>query len=212
MTDQTDPLERIQLCAPYRLAALSARKVQRFDLAPDGDLRARIAQALDIRGLRKFSFKGELRPIGRSDWMLEGALGATVVQDCAITLAPVTTRIDEAVTRRYVAQMPEPTGIEAEMPDDDTLDPLPDAIDPGAVALEALLLALPPFPRAPGAELTADGVLQAAPEGTAPIDSDRPRPFAVLEGLRDKLTGSAQSAEAQAGNDASGTPEPGQDR
>ena len=193
MTDPDDPLSHIRLCAPWRLAALSARKVQRFDLTPDAELRARIAQALDIRGLRKFSFKGELRPVGRADWLLDGALGATIVQDCAITLAPVTTRIDEQVLRRYVADMPEPAGLEAEMPDDDTLEPLPDMIDAGAVALEALLLALPPFPRAPGAELTADGVMQAAPEGAAPIDSDRPRPFAVLEGLRDKLAGPAQS-------------------
>lgn len=151
-------------------------------------MRAAIAAALDIRGLRKFSFAGELRPEGRRDWILQAKLGATVVQDCAITLDPVTTRIDEDVTRRYLAEMPEPSGLEVEMPEDDTIEPLGVEIDPSAVALEALLLALPAFPRATGAELAPEGELRAAPAGADPAELDtRPKPFAALAALRDKL-------------------------
>ena len=189
---QDDPLAGLQLCPVVALGQLNARKAVRIDLAPDAELRARIAQALDIRGLRKFTFAGELRPVGRRDWELRAHLGATIVQDCAITLAPVTTRIDEQVLRRYLADMPEVSALEMEMPEDDTTEPLGRSIDPGAVALEALLLALPAFPRADGAELTPEGVLRAAPDGAADAKDDRPRPFAVLARLKDAAqTGSS---------------------
>ncbi len=77
------------------------------------------------------------------DWRLEAKLGATVVQPCVVTAEPVTTRIDDPVTRRYLAQMPEPQGDEVEMPEDDSAEPLPDVLDLSAVMAEALALALP---------------------------------------------------------------------
>lgn len=191
MHTQNDPLAGLELCPVVALGQLNARKAVRIDLAPDAELRARIAQALDIRTLRKFTFAGELRPIGRRDWELSAHLGATVVQDCAITLAPVTTRIDEQVVRRYLADMPEVSALEMEMPEDDTAEPLGRFIDVGAVALEALMLALPPFPRADGAELTPEGILRAAPDSAADGADDRPRPFAVLARLKaDREAGS----------------------
>ncbi len=168
---------------------MSARKAVRFDIVPDAAMRTALAERLDIRGLRKFSFKGELRPSGRSDWVLEGVLGATFVQDCAITLDPVTTRVDEPVRRHYVTEMPAPEGPEAEMPEDDSIELLGPVIDPGAVAIEELVLAIPPFPRAAGVELTPEGTLYAAPDGADPIEDARPKPFAGLAALRDKLAG-----------------------
>jgi uncharacterized metal-binding protein YceD (DUF177 family) len=189
VTQAPDPFAQISLCAPFRLSALSARKAVRFDISADAPTRTALAVALGIRALRKFTFKGELRPEGRGDWVLEGAFGATFVQDCAITLDPVTTRVDEMVTRRYVTELPVNEGPELEMPEDDSLEVLGQFIDPGAVAIEELVLALPPFPRAAGVELTEDGVLRAAPEGADPVEDLRPRPFAALAQLRDKMAG-----------------------
>jgi len=57
-------------------------------------------------------------------------------------------------------------------------DPLGDRIDLGLVATEALALAVPAYPRRPGAALVS-------PVGTP--DEDRPKPFAALEALRGKL-------------------------
>ena len=91
-----------------------------FSLAPDAAFCAALAEELDIRGVRKLRFDGELRPSGDSDLELNARLGVTVVQDCVVTLEPVTTRIDEDVTRLYLANMPDPEGEEAEMPEDDT--------------------------------------------------------------------------------------------
>jgi hypothetical protein len=90
-----------------------------------------------------------------------------------ISAEPVTTRIDTPVVRRFLREMPVPTEPEAEIPDDDTLEPLGPVIDPGAVMAEALALALPDYPRAPGAAL---------PEGLAP--EPLANPFAALAALR----------------------------
>lgn len=168
---------------PFRTAELAGRRPTRFRLLPDAAARARIAADLGIEAIPALSFAGELRPSGRHDWLLEADLAATVVQPCIVTLAPVTTRIAERVTRRYLAEMPEPEGEEVEMPQDDSAEPLPERIDAGAVMCEALALALPLYPRAEGAELGAAGF---APPGAEPLGEEVTRPFA---GLADLLRG-----------------------
>ncbi len=168
---------------PLRVADLAARKPTRFDLAPDAAARGAMAADLGLSGLEKLNMRGELRPQGRGDWVLEATFGATVTQPCIVTLAPVVTRIEERVLRRYIADMPEPEGEEIEMPEDDSAEPLPAVIDLGAVLTEALALALPLYPRADGAELGT--VSQAAP-GAEPITDEATRPFAGLAELMKK--------------------------
>lgn len=165
---------------PFRVADLAAKKPTRFRLAPTAAERAGIAAELGLSELPAVSFVGDLHPIGRRDWELRAELTATVVQPCVVTLVPVTTRIAETVVRRYLAEMPEPDGDEVEMPEDDTAEPLAAVIDAGAALTEALALALPLYPRAPGAEL---GAFQHAAPGTAPLGDETLRPFAGLAGL-----------------------------
>lgn len=166
---------------PLRVADLPTRRPQPFHLRPGPEARARIIAELGVTGLRKLDFRGTLQAEGRHDWRLEGRLGATVVQPCVITAEPVTTRIDTDVLRRFLRDLPEPDGAEAEMPEDDTLEPLGPVIDPGAVMVEALAIALPDYPRAPGAELGEAGF---APPGAAPIAGERRNPFAALAALK----------------------------
>ncbi len=175
----TDPLT-----LPFPVRSLSPKKPTRFDLTPDAATRAAVAAALNITAIEALSFKGEFRPIGRRDVLLEAQLVARVVQPCGITLAPVKTAISETVIRRYVANWVDPDAAEVEIPDDDTSERLPDTIDAGAVALEALALALPLYPRAPGAEL---GQAVFAEPGEAPLTDADLKPFAGLAGLKDKL-------------------------
>lgn len=170
-----------------RLADPGQRGTHPFTLAPDAAGRAAVAQALGILEVRKLRLEGKLVPQGRRDWTLEAMLGATVVQECVVTLAPVVTRIDEPVTRRYLADLPEPALGETEMPEDDSIEELPASLDLGAVMIEALALALPPFPRAPDA---APVDLTVTEPGAAPLDAGAVRPFAGLAGLRDRLAGS----------------------
>ena len=172
----TEPLAALSL--PMAVADLPARRASAFHLRPDAGQRAELARDLDLLALRKLDFRGTLAPDGARDWRLEGTLGATVVQPCIITAEPVTTRLDVPVTRRFLAQMPEPEGDESEIPDD-SLEPLGTEIDPGAVMVEALALALPDYPRASGAEL---GEIEAAPPGAAPLRTESP--FAALRALK----------------------------
>ncbi|TBX25954.1 YceD family protein [Nioella sediminis] len=171
----------------YALSELSTKTPTRFEIVPDAPARAGLAADLGIDGIRKLRFAGEIRADGKRDWRLDGKLGATVVQPCVVTLAPVTTRIDVEVTRRFLARMPDlalDEDGEAEMPEDDTIEPLGSHIDPAMVMAEALALNLPLYPRADGAEL---GSVSVAEPGVAPLTDEAAKPFAALAELRDKL-------------------------
>lgn len=176
-----------QIAPIILVASLNGRKPRQIQIQPDATSCAEIAGYLGLSALRKLRFDGTLRPQGKQDWTVSGQLGATVVQPCAITLAPVTTRIDTAVTRTFIADWSEPDGDEVEMTLDETLDPLGNRIDLSAIVIEALALAIPDFPRAEGAELAQDGVLRAAPDGESPLSDEAVKPFAALAALRDKL-------------------------
>lgn len=170
---------------PIRIADLPADQAYAFALRPDAAGCAAIAARLGLRGLRKLRFAGTLAPLGRDDWQLRADLGATVVQDCVVTLAPVTTRIDEPVARSYLAAMPDlPEGEEIAMPADDTLEPLPAVLDLGAVMFEALALALPAYPHAEGVAPVRQSY---APPGAAPLAEEVEKPFAGLAALKGKL-------------------------
>lgn len=184
-------LPTLPLSLPFRSGGLSSRKPTRFDLTPDAKVRAQLATLLDLLSLPKMRFTGEIRPAGGRDFVLEAELSATVVQPCGITLEPVTTVLQDRVLRHYLADMPEPKADEVEIPEDDSAEALPDVIDAGAVATEALALALPLYPRAPGAAL---GAIAAAPQGIAPLRDDDLKPFAGLAALKARLEdGSGQA-------------------
>lgn len=163
----------------HRLRAdrLPARKPTEIDLTPDVAARDRIAASLDLLDLPVLRLTGQLAAAPADAWQFEGRLTATAVQPCGITLAPVTTQIDEAVRRVWSPHVTDTSDlpVEIEMGDDET-EPLESEIDIGAMLLEALTLALPAFPRAPGAKLDDSAGEAAQPDKTR-------RPFAGLADL-----------------------------
>lgn len=167
-----------------RVAHLNPRQPTGFALRPGDEARQAIAAELGISGLPKLRFDGEIRAEGGEGWRLAGRLVARVIQPCVVTLAPVRTRLDEAVTRRFSPHLGTPEGDDVEMPDE-TLEPLGQFIDLHAVMIEALALALPEYPRAHGASLPT-AVAGAEPDET---DGETRRPFAGL----DQLIGRAAS-------------------
>lgn len=172
---------------PLRPADLATHEPTRFELVLEEASCAAIARDIDVSGLRKVRFKGELKPIGKRDWQLSAHLGATVTQECVVTLAPVTTRIEEDVTRQWLAAARKTVEEEeVEMPEDVTQDPLGEVIDLGEVLIETLALALPLYPRAEGADLAEQNF---AEKGITPMTDEDARPFAGLASLRDKLAG-----------------------
>ncbi len=166
------------------LARLAKTEPTPFRVAPEAVDLAALQRELDLLGLRKLRFEGQLIPEGRNDWRLEAMLGATAIQPCAITLAPVTTRIDTPVLRRYSADFVAPGDAEAEMPEDDSLEPLPESVDLVELLTEALALALPDFPRAAGAEL---GEAVFTEPGAKPLTEEGAKPFAGLAALKETL-------------------------
>jgi uncharacterized metal-binding protein YceD (DUF177 family) len=164
-----------------RLASLSRHEQHDFAFEPGSDLVSELLEEFGLLKLRKARLTGRLTPEGRRDWHLEATFGATVVQPCSVTLAPVTTRIDTAVERRFVADFAQPEEAEAEMPEDDTTEPLPDVLDLAALFAETLSIELPDFPRAEGASF---GEAVFAPPGAEPLTADKVRPFGALEALK----------------------------
>lgn len=168
---------------PYRSGAVSGRKTIRFTFAPDQAARAAIAQVLGLLDLPEFVLKGELQPKGRIDVALRADLTALVVQPCSVSMAPVTSRLSDRVERNYRHDFEDPKGDEVEMLGDDA-ESLPEVIDVAAVAIEALALALPLYPRAKGVDL---GALVATPPGAVPLTDEALKPFAGLAGLADLM-------------------------
>lgn len=168
----------------FTSADLAKRTPKSFAVETDADTREEIALSLDISAIKKLRLEGTLKPFGKKDWQLEAKLGATAVQPCVVTLDPVTTRIDETVTRLYLAEWndPEPDS-EVEIPEDDS-EPLGTEIDLVAIMTEALSLALPPYPRADGAALGE--AIYSAP-GVQPMTDDDAKPFAGLAELKKNM-------------------------
>ena len=144
------------------------------------------AMAADIGAIeiKKLRFEGVVVSTGTSDWLLTGRLGATVVQECVVSLAPVKTRLDAKVARNFTTEEAAGTTRSyAPVPDLD-IEVVEGSIDLAAVAREALLLELPTYPKIEGAEAE----LSNFPGGTEPeFHEDGRRPFASLSELRNRL-------------------------
>ena len=171
-----------------RIADLNERRPTRFELTFDAAQIRQFAEELNLISLKKLRFKGELTAKGRDQWEMTADLGATVQQDCVISFAPVTTRIDEKITRRYVPeavfeQVAEDEEI-AEVSGDEAMDILPAEIDLGDVFRETLVLALPDYPRAEGVQL---GERIFSEEGVKPMRDTDAKPFAGLAALKEKM-------------------------
>lgn len=160
------------------VAQLMAKRRTGLRFTPDADQRRAVAKVLGLLDLPAFSFEAEVEPQGR-DLVLTGRLVAHAVQACIVTLAPVPARINQPVQRRYLSDWQAPEGDEAEIPEDDTIEPMPVSIDLAGVAIEALALALPEYPRAKGAAL---GAHEFPPPG-ASDDAETRKPLADLAAL-----------------------------
>ncbi len=167
----------------FRTGGLSPRKPTRFAYEADGGALAAFAADLGLLALRSLRLTGEILPSGRNELVLTAQLVAEADQPCVVTLTPVRARINEQIRRRYVADLTPPEGDEVEMPEDDSVEPMPEMIDLAVIAAEALALALPLYPRAPGAEL---GQTVTAAEGVAPLTDADLKPFAGLAALTRK--------------------------
>lgn len=148
--------------------------------------RAAIAQWLNVPSVPALSAELAIERVGAGEASASGTIKAEVELICGISLDPfvqsVTIPVTASFRRTPTHALPKPDSISsAPELDIDTEEPrewTQSGIDLGALVVEELSLALPDFPRKPGAELPA-GL-------TDPADEPPPNPFAVLKGLTGK--------------------------
>ena len=146
---------------------------RRLTLAASPEVRAQIGSDLDLEDVRALGAELVVRP-----WLdgmeIEGRVEALATRLCGVTLEPFDVAIGEPLKVRIVPQgspnAPQAEGeivvdLEAEDPPDEAAA---DGVDPSAYVVEALALALDPFPRKPGAVFES------------PAASDPTSPFAAL--------------------------------
>ncbi|OUS06875.1 hypothetical protein A9Q96_08925 [Rhodobacterales bacterium 52_120_T64] len=157
-----------------------------FDEVPTENETDEMATLFDVVSIRKMRFAGSISPHEDAGWLLEGKLGATVSQNCVVTLERVRTRLDLDVRRIFTPMAdPDENEITLDASHNDELEPLGKEIDLGLVAMEALVLAIPEYPRVEGAELP-ESVF--SPPDTADIEGEAPKAFASLAALKEKLS------------------------
>ena len=177
-----DNTEILPFSRPIEVDRLRGNAAFRFDEAPTEAEAEAIRQSLGLRGLRKMRFQGEISPLGKRGWLVSGTIGASITQNCVVSLEPVKTRVEAEVALRFLPE----SDIEYDTPEDvleDDVEPLGTEIDLGHVAVEALMLNMPEYPRSETAELAQKS---AAPAGTTPLSDDDVKPFAALAALRAK--------------------------
>ena len=168
-----------------RVADLRQSKGTHFDVRFSAGDQQSAAKTLEIPGVAKMRFHGQITPLGSADWELKGTVGATVTQECVLTLVPVKTRMDEQVYRIFRKDVPDyEDGSVVELNMDEHEEPLGAEIDLFAIAVEAIALALPPYPKAEGAALETTAF---AGEDVTPMSDEDAKPFASLAALKDKL-------------------------
>ncbi|WP_083225534.1 YceD family protein [Neptunicoccus sediminis] len=177
--------KRVETRAQIPVADMPSGRSIDFDLVFDQAQLEAAQEKLDILGVQKLRLTGTLSPRGRSDWSLKADLGATITQACVVTLDPVKTRLDETVTRTFVADWHEPDpDTVVEMPEDVDQDPLGTVIDLEGIAIESVALAMPDYPRSESAALE-ESVF--AEPGVKPMSDEDAKPFAGLAALKEKM-------------------------
>jgi uncharacterized metal-binding protein YceD (DUF177 family) len=182
MTLAAPPLTSI-----FDLNSLTERAVD-IVLLPSIAERAAIAEWLEANAVERMEARIRIEKKSPELYAYDASFDADVVQACVVTLEPVRARLKGEFHRRLRvprnlhpgrrARTPElaTKAIEIAYGEDEEAELLESTkFDIAAPILEELILALDPYPRAPGAALP----MPETPK--APVQS----PFAVLKGLKD---------------------------
>jgi uncharacterized metal-binding protein YceD (DUF177 family) len=146
-----------------------------YEIAASADERAALARRFELLALDRLEAKVRVERIPGGFYRLSAELDAAPVQACAVTLEPVSNRINESFSLLYG-----PIEEEEEIVLDgaaETVEALDDGvIDLGEAVAQQLSLALDPFPLSP------EGAAQNGTISTGEVE--RASPFAVLAKLR----------------------------
>ena len=145
-----------------------------------------LAKAHDLVAVHSFAASLLIKKWRKDGVKITGTVAARIVQNCVVTLEPVESGLAAEVDALFVPEGSKLAHVAVSQNHEMLLDfDGPDApetftggvIDAGAVAEEFFALAIDPYPRKPGAELTFEGDPDETP-------AERPSPFANLVKLR----------------------------
>lgn len=166
---------------PYNLNRLGQAGDEVSFCATDED-QAALARFTDILRVDRFAARIVLRKPAANRFQLDFTLEADIVQACVVSLADVASHIE----RRFSRELHFDPALKRakDRPEEDFLqeDDKPEEIDSlhydlAAPLIEEFVLAIDPYPRAPGVAFEAPKEAQDSPEN----------PFAVLKGLKSGL-------------------------
>lgn len=170
----------LEFSRPRMSHILIRERDHKFDESADAQEQAALADLFGAISVDKFRFAGTVTVTPEEGLILNARVQATVIQRCVVSLQPVPAKIDERV-RRYYDPALDPEQVDFSADEDEEVEALPRTLDLGLVAIEAAALALPPYPRADGAEIAQ------ADDEVPEDDAEERKPFAALAALREKM-------------------------
>ena len=141
-----------------RLVALAQLGTEPFrqDISASETERAALARRFDLVALDRLCATVDLVRRGRDRFQMRAAFDAEFVQSCVVTLDPVTGAASGEFTLIYGPPEAEEE-IGGSVEDEFAFEPIVGtAIDVGEAVSQEVALALPPFPRVPGASVEAE--------------------------------------------------------
>ena len=174
MAVDTIPLER-----PFNLGNLGRVGAEIVVTPPAAELK-RLAHWAGVSEVESFNATVSLKRLSSTRFSYDAELEAKIVQDCVVTLQAVRSVLSRRIHRDlHLADRTHAPGskevvVDPTSPDDDVREEIASPrYDLAGPLLEELVLAIDPYPRAPGV------AFQASPE----TEAVRTNPFAVLKNL-----------------------------
>jgi uncharacterized metal-binding protein YceD (DUF177 family) len=162
----------------FNLARLG-RAGDSVTLTARGDELRQIAAWAEVRAVDAFAATIDLQKLSPTRYSYRATLRADIVQDCVVTLEPLRSHIERDIHRElYLSETGRPLADSEVVVDPDDEDVVEEIAslhyDLAKPVLEELILAIDPYPRAPGVAFAAPSEPDAKPES----------PFAVLKNLK----------------------------
>ena len=165
-----------------------------FSFVANEKERANLASRLDILALDSLEVSGEVARKSESSLLeLSGTVKAEAVQACVISLKPVPQKIDVAFSVCYTFSKEDSVLDDTDYVVGKDEDDLPEYVEEGKIdavlaVLEQIALALDPYPRAEGAEISdgAKEFLQQSEEKAEGETEEVYKPFANLKDMLNK--------------------------
>jgi len=160
----------------------------RVKLEPNLEELTLLMNRFDLLGLVNMKAALHVKPLsGGHKIRIIGTVQADVVQACIVNLSPVSSQINEEFEIDFSPEAYIEHDVEMSLADDDACEPIEDGVlDLGEIVAQQLALLINPYPRSETADLDSVREDTKGKNGPKFEVNDKPNPFAVLKGLKEK--------------------------